>query len=52
LQQELRRNDKAMAEVAALLIAPKKIQAYWGEAEGRADSMSVTGGLAGAVSMG
>jgi transposase-like protein len=31
LQQELRRKDKAQAEAAALLIASKKIQAYWGE---------------------
>lgn len=31
LQQELRRKDKALAEAAALLIASKKIQAYWGE---------------------
>ena len=31
LQQELRRNDKALAEAAALLMASKKIQAYWGE---------------------
>jgi transposase-like protein len=30
LQQELRRKDKALAEAAALLIASKKIQAYWG----------------------
>jgi transposase-like protein len=34
LQQELRRKDKALAEAAALLIASKKIQAYWGEDEG------------------
>ena len=33
LQQELRRKDKALAEAAALLIASKKIQAYWGEGE-------------------
>ena len=33
LQQELRRKDKALAEAAALLIASKKIQAYWGEDE-------------------
>jgi transposase-like protein len=31
LQQELRRKDKALAEAAALLLASKKIQAYWGE---------------------
>jgi transposase-like protein len=31
LQQELRRKDKALAEAAALLIASKKILAYWGE---------------------
>jgi transposase-like protein len=31
LQQELRRKDKALAEAAALLMASKKIQAYWGE---------------------
>ena len=31
LQQELRRKDTALAEAAALLIASKKIQAYWGE---------------------
>jgi transposase-like protein len=31
LQQELRRKDKALAEAAALLIASKKIQAYWPE---------------------
>ena len=30
-QQELRRKDKVLAEAAALLIASKKIQAYWGE---------------------
>lgn len=34
LQQELRRKDKALAEAAALLIASKKIQAYWGEDQG------------------
>jgi len=34
LQQELRRKEKALAEAAALLIASKKIQAYWGEDEG------------------
>ena len=34
LQHELRRKDKALAEAAALLIASKKIQAYWGEDEG------------------
>jgi Tfp pilus assembly protein FimV len=34
LQQELRRKDKALAEAAALLIASKKIQAYWGEDTG------------------
>ena len=33
-QQELRRKDRALAEAAALLIASKKIQAYWGEDEG------------------
>nr|WP_231596959.1 helix-turn-helix domain-containing protein [Synechococcus sp. CBW1004] len=33
LQQELPRKDKALAEAAALLIASKKIQAYWGEDE-------------------
>jgi len=31
LQQELCRKDKALAEAAALLIASKKIQAFWGE---------------------
>ena len=31
LQQELRRKDKALAEAAALVIASKKIQAFWGE---------------------
>jgi len=36
LQQELRRKDKALAEAAALLIASKKIQAYWGEDAGDA----------------
>ena len=34
LQQELRRKDMALAEAAALLIASKKIQAYWGEDDG------------------
>ena len=29
--RELRRKDKALAEAAALLLASKKIQAYWGE---------------------
>ena len=33
LQQELRRKDKALAEAAALLMASKKIQVYWGEDE-------------------
>jgi len=31
LQQELRRKDKALAEAEALLMASKRIQAYWGE---------------------
>ena len=31
LQQELRRKDKALAEAAALMLAAKKIQAFWGE---------------------
>ena len=31
LQQELRRREKALAEAAALLLAAKKIQAYWEE---------------------
>jgi hypothetical protein len=31
LQQELRRKEQALAETSALLIASKKIQAYWGE---------------------
>lgn len=31
LKQKLRRKEKAMAEAAALLIALKKIQAFWGE---------------------
>jgi transposase-like protein len=31
LKQELRRKKKALAEAAALLIASKKIQAFWGE---------------------
>jgi hypothetical protein len=31
LQKELRRKDKSLAATAALLIASKKIQAYWGE---------------------
>ena len=31
LKQELRRKEKALAEGAALLIASKKIQAFWGE---------------------
>ena len=30
LKQELRRKEKALAEAAALLIASKKIQAFWG----------------------
>ena len=34
LRQELRRKDKDLAEAAALLIASKKIQAYWGEDAG------------------
>jgi transposase-like protein len=34
LQRELRRKDKALTEAAALLIASKKIQAYWGEDAG------------------
>ena len=34
LQQELRRKEKALAEAAALLLAAKKIQAFWGEDEG------------------
>jgi transposase len=31
LKQELKRKEKALAEAAALLIASKKIQAFWGE---------------------
>ena len=31
LKQELRRKEKALAEAAALLIASKKIQAFWGD---------------------
>jgi len=31
LKQELRRKEKALAEAAALLIASKKIEAFWGE---------------------
>ena len=31
LKQEMRRKEKALAEAAALLIASKKIQAFWGE---------------------
>jgi len=31
LKQELRRKEKALAEAAALLIASKKMQAFWGE---------------------
>jgi transposase-like protein len=31
LKQDLRRKEKALAEAAALLIASKKIQAFWGE---------------------
>ncbi len=31
LKQDLRRKEKALAEVAALLIAAKKIQVFWGE---------------------
>jgi transposase-like protein len=31
LKQELRRKEKALAEAGALLIASKKIQAFWGE---------------------
>ena len=31
LKQELRRKEKALAEAASLLIASKKIQAFWGE---------------------
>ena len=31
LKQELRRKEKALAEAAALLIASKKIQTFWGE---------------------
>ena len=31
LKEELRRKEKALAEAAALLIASKKIQAFWGE---------------------
>ena len=34
LQQELRRKERALAEAAALLLAAKKIQAFWGEDEG------------------
>lgn len=31
LQKELLRKDKTLAEAAALLLAAKKIQAFWGE---------------------
>ena len=33
LKQDLRRKEKALAKAAALLIAAKKIQAFWGEDE-------------------
>ncbi len=36
LKQEHRRKEKALAEAAALLIASKKIQAFWGEDGDRA----------------
>ena len=35
LKQELRRKEKALAEAAALLIASKKIQAFWGAPSAR-----------------
>jgi transposase len=31
VKQELRRKEKALAEAAALLMAAKKFQAFWGE---------------------
>lgn len=34
LEKELRRKEKALAEVAALLVLKKKAQAIWGEDEG------------------
>ena len=33
LKQELRRKEKTLAEAGALLIASKKVQAFWGEDE-------------------
>jgi transposase len=33
LQKELRKKEKALAEVAALLLVTKKMQALWGVAE-------------------
>jgi transposase-like protein len=33
LEQELRRKEKALAEVAALLVLQKKAQAIWGDPE-------------------
>ena len=34
LEKELQRKEKALAEVAALLVLKKKAQAFWGEGEG------------------
>ena len=34
LEKELRRKDKALAEAAALLVLEKKLQAFYGVAEG------------------
>jgi len=40
LQNELRRKDKALAEMAALMVLKKKVQSIWGEQE---DENSSTG---------
>lgn len=34
LERELKRKEKALAEVAALLVLQKKVQAIWGDPEG------------------
>ena len=33
LERELKRKEKALAEVAALLVLQKKVQAIWGDPE-------------------
>ncbi len=42
LERDLRRKEKALAEMAALIVLQKKVQAIWGDEGGGTDTKSVT----------